>query len=748
MKRRMAVRAVDGPILNVAHVIHRLAVGGTEYNVVKLVNHLDRKRFAPILCSLGTADDRARPLLQGDVPLWEFHRRHGRDFRLVGMLAKRLRSERIDVLHSHNWSTFFYSVMAARLAKVPVVIHGEHGLEVDNLAEGWKRLHMRKGLASLTDHFTGVSREICARIQSWGVPPERITFLPNGVDLSRFGEPSDPSALRSTLGIMPDDPVLMSIGAFRPIKDFTTLVRAFGIIHRRHPSAWLLIVGSDPEARFPKMMREEGPGLGPAALRIRHLGLRLDTPELLAMADVYVNSSLYEGMSNTLLEAMASRRPVVATAVGGSPDLVRDGENGLLVPAQDPGAIAAGVVNLFEDRAKARAFGLCGRIRIEREHSFTRMVALNAGLYESLRDLKRTQMRTGNRLRATAARASAALGFTALAERGAQGSLVVLAYHRILPHAERRMATSRPMIISAEVFDGQMAELARKYAVLSLDEVLDHYHTRRPFPRRAVHVTFDDGYADNFNHALPILSRHSVPATFFLTTGPMDTGALLWWDELGAALLALCGRNPAGTDALLRAGPPTLGPILNRIFADPGQPIGLIDYCTRLLNGAPEPVRKETLAALVALAAPYRNGTPPRLMLTWDQARAMQREGMTLGAHTVNHTYLDELDDASGVFEVGECIDRIEQETGVRPRAFSYPAGRTTDRSRAWLERAGIELALTTRVGRNRSDGDRFALKRWDGGYLNIEDRFVPAYMQLELSGAIDGALRHRSYGQ
>ncbi|HKQ19729.1 MAG TPA: glycosyltransferase, partial [Candidatus Eisenbacteria bacterium] len=679
-------RQAESPVLRVAHVIHRLAVGGTEYNVVKLVNHLDRKRFAPFLCSLGTADDDARPLLESDVPLWEFHRHPGKDFRLVRMLADHLRAERIDVLHSHNWSTFFYSVLAARFAGTRVIIHGEHGLEVDNLKEGWRRFYMRKALASMSDHFTGVSREICARIRSWGVPPERITFLPNGVDLSRFGQPSDPVALRSTLGIMPGEPVLMSIGVFRPIKDFTTLARAFGILHRRYPSAWLLLVGSDPNARFPQMMEEEGAVLGPAALRVRHLGLRLDTPELLAMADVYVNSSLYEGMSNTLLEAMASRLPVVATAVGGTPDLVREGENGLLVPPRDPEAIAARVTGLFEDEEKARALGANGRARIEQRHSFARMVSLNAGLYESINDRKRIPMRAKSRVRVAAARASATLGITSLAERAVKGSLVVLAYHRILPHAERLVATSRPMILSAEVFEGQMAELARKYAVLSLDEVLDHYRSRRPFPRRAVHVTFDDGYADNFNHALPILSRHSVPATFFLTTGPIDSGTLLWWDELGASLVALTGRNPTGTEPLLRVSPPRLAPILGRIFANPGRPIGLIDYCTRVMNEVPDTVRKETLAALATLAAPYRNGPPARLMLTWEEARAMQREGMKLGAHTVNHTYLDELDDATGNFEVGECIDRIEQETGVRPRAFSFPAGRTTDRSRAWLE--------------------------------------------------------------
>jgi len=740
---RLAARARP---LRVAHVIHRLALGGTEYNVLKLVNRLDRSRFVPFLCSLATAAEDTRPLLAPDVTLWDFHRRPGKDLRLVGLLAERLRTERIDVVHSHNWSTFLYSVVAARLAGVSVVLHGEHGLEVDNLEEDWRRLLARKILSRFTDHFTGVSREICARIQRWGVSPESITFLPNGVELDRFGVATDEAATRAAIGIGPDDLVVTTIGAFRPIKDFATLVRAFATIGRRHPSAHLLLVGSDPHDRYAPLLKEESERLGPAAARVHQLGLRLDTPDLLAITNVYVNCSLYEGMSNTLLEAMACRKPIVATAVGGTPDLVTDGENGFLVSAKDPEAIADRVCRLFEDPELARAQGLRGRARIERKHSFDRMIDLNAGLYEILHDAKVAPMRMASRVKIAVAYASTRLGLTAQAERASAGALVILTYHRILPHAERRTATSRPMILSAELFDRQMAKLARRYRVLSQEDALEHFKTGRRFPDRAVLVTFDDGYADNFEHALPILSRHSIPATFFLTTGPIDRQDYLWWDELGSALLALAGRKPAGAERVLESFPEPLRTVVEGVFGAAEPPFGLIDRCTNLLNGASDATRREVVAALSALAAPFCEKPRPRLMLTWDEVRTMQDEGMTMGAHTVNHTYLDELEDSIGRYEIGHCLDRIEHEIGTRPRAFSFPAGRANDRSRAWLAQAGIELALTTQGGRNRATEDRFALRRWDGGYLCIDDRFVSEYMRLELSGAIDGAIGHRSY--
>ena len=732
--------------LRVAHVIHRLALGGTEYNVLKLVNRLDRGRFLPFIGSLATTAEDTRPLLAPDVTLWDFHRRPGKDLRLIGLLAQRLREERIDVVHSHNWSTFLYSIVAARLAGVRVALHGEHGLEVDNLEEDWRRLLARKVLSRFTDHFTGVSREICARIQRWGVSPESITFLPNGVELDRFGVPTDEAATRAAIGIGPDDFVVTTIGANRPIKDFATLVRAFGSIGRRHPSAHLLFVGADPHDRYAPLLEEESKRLGPAAARVHRLGLRLDTPALLAITNVYVNCSLYEGMSNTLLEAMACRKPIVATAVGGTPDLVTDGENGFLVPPKDPEAVADRVCRLLDDPELARGQGLRGRARIERMHSFERMIGLNAGLYEILHDAKVGPIRMASRVKIAVAHVSAKLGVTARAERASAGALVILTYHRILPHAERRTATSRPMILSAELFDRQMAKLARRYRVLSQEEVLEHFRTGRPFPDRAILVTFDDGYADNFEHALPILSRHSIPATFFLTSGPIDRQDYLWWDELGRALLALAGRKPAGARQAFEAFPRHLRLAVESVLGATESPFELIDRCTKLLNGVGDATRREVVAGLATLAAPYRDEPRPRLMLTWGEVRTMQGEGMTMGAHTVNHTYLDELDDVTARYEIGGCLDRIEQETGTRPRAFSFPAGRTNDRSRAWLAHAGIELALTTQGGRNRATEDRFALRRWDGGYLCIDDRFVSEYMRLELSGAIDGAIRHRSY--
>ena len=302
--------------LRVVHIINVLALGGMEYNVLKVVNRLDRARFTATICSLLTPVPAARALVAPDVTVWEFKRRDGLELGLILRLARRLRRARIDVVHTHNWSTFLYGVVAARLAGVKTVVHGEHGLEKDNLVEGPRRRLIRRVLARMVDHFTCVSWDIFERIEhGWGVAPQRITYIPNGVDLSRFGQPAPVAETRALLGIDEADPVVTSIGALRPVKDFGTLLRAFVIVQRQQPKAHLLLIGPDPHHWAMLQERGDLPQIGAANERVHCLGLRLDTPELLSLTDVYVNSSLYEGMSNTILEAMATRRPVVATAV-------------------------------------------------------------------------------------------------------------------------------------------------------------------------------------------------------------------------------------------------------------------------------------------------------------------------------------------------------------------------------------------------------------------------------------------------
>ena len=175
----------------------------------------------------------------------------------------------------------------------------------------------------------------------------------------------------------------MNTGGFRPIKDHATLLRAFARVRREDPEARLVLVGSggsaDPRAGLDRMASELG-----IADAVRFAGVRKDIPRLLKVSDVYVNSSRFEGMSNTILEAMAAGRPVVATEVGGNPELVQDGTTGYLVPAGEEGPMAERIGELLRDEALRAKLGAAGRAHVEEVHSMGGMVRAYTDLYEEV----------------------------------------------------------------------------------------------------------------------------------------------------------------------------------------------------------------------------------------------------------------------------------------------------------------------------------------------------------------------------
>ena len=388
--------------LRIAHIVDVLALAGMEYGVVKLVNRLDPDRFRSIIVCMRHQREDVKALLSHDVAVFEMRKESGRNWSVIGRLAALFREQEIDLVHSHNWSTFLYAVCAARLAGVPIVIHGEHGK--DDTLRHPKRVLGSRLLAMGADRVCAVSRDLAEEVvRDWKVPADRVRWIPNGVDLDAFGGDDRSEALRGELGLTPEDRVVMNTGGFRSVKDHATLLRAFALVHRTEPRARLLLIGQgSPENPRGGLDREaESLGVGAA---VRFAGVRHDIPRLLRTCDVYVNSSRYEGMSNTILEAMAAGRPVVATAVGGNPDLVGDGVTGYLVPAVEPEAMARRILELLNDAAIRERMGAAGRARMEAVHSMPGMIRAYAALYSELALERERRIRNRKRRASPAAR--------------------------------------------------------------------------------------------------------------------------------------------------------------------------------------------------------------------------------------------------------------------------------------------------------------------------------------------------------
>ena len=362
----------------VAHVIHSLDTGGLENGVVNLVNAAAPDLRHVIVCM--TAAGAMRERLTPAVEVFSLGKRPGQDVGAVARLVRLLRRVRPAIVHSRNWAAFD-AVPAARLAGAPVVVHGEHGRDIaDPHGRNARRNRLRRVLSPLITRFVTVSHDLARwLVEDVRLPARKVLTIPNGVALERFAGTGLPEA-RRRLGLPADVPIVGTVGRLDPVKDQAGLVRSFAAVRSAHPDALLLVAGEGPcRADLARLIEELGVGR-----QVRLLGDRPDVPTVLGALDLFVLPSIAEGMSNTVLEAMAAGLPVVATRVGGNGEMVEDGVTGRLVRPQDPDGLAAVIAAYLEDPHLRATQGKAGRQRAAEHFSLDRMCAAYTDLYRRL----------------------------------------------------------------------------------------------------------------------------------------------------------------------------------------------------------------------------------------------------------------------------------------------------------------------------------------------------------------------------
>jgi glycosyltransferase involved in cell wall biosynthesis len=347
--------------IRVGFVLHVMQVAGAEVLVAETIRRL-AKRVDPVIFCLDAVGALGEQLLAEGCPVVAYQRREGLDFRLPRRMARDIRARRLDVVHAHQYTPFFYGAIAGRLSGVsPRVIFTEHGRHYPDVVSARRRLTNRLVLDRLADDVNAVC-EFSAKslAEKDGFRANRIQIIPNGIDLPRYAPVADRAGLRLRLGLSPLRRYITCVARLHPVKDHRTLLKAFSSIAALRPDVDLLLVGDGPlRSELESRARELG-----VMDRVHFLGVRQDIPEILRAVDIFALTSVSEAASITLLEAMAAERPVVVTDVGGNPELVRHGIEGLLAPRADPGAISAAFLRILDDPEVARAMGVAGAARV------------------------------------------------------------------------------------------------------------------------------------------------------------------------------------------------------------------------------------------------------------------------------------------------------------------------------------------------------------------------------------------------
>lgn len=366
--------------------------GGTERQVITLMRGLDRSRFEPRFACLKQWGQFLGEIEQQRIPVSEYRitnlYRPGTLWQMT-RFARDMR-QRIQIVHSYNFYGNVFAVPAARLAGVPVVIASIRDLGVDVTPA---KMYLHKMVCRLADRIVVNAEAIREWLIAQGMQAEKITVIRNGIDLSHFGRPVDGTKVRLELGLPEEAPIVLLLGRLTPEKGIDTFLEAAAVVNKRCPDARFIIVGelfnpggndsTGGEGNYRDLLMQKAGQLGIAS-RVVFTGYRSDIPELLALARLSVSASHSEGLSNVLMESMAAGVPVVATAVGGSPEVVgEDGAAGLLVPPRDAAALAQAMCGLLEDTELADRMGRAARSRMTELFSIERMVRETERLYES-----------------------------------------------------------------------------------------------------------------------------------------------------------------------------------------------------------------------------------------------------------------------------------------------------------------------------------------------------------------------------
>lgn len=362
------------PTPRVLQVVLQLDPGGTERLVVELVRRF-HSDIPQAVCCIDAAGLWAPRLTAIGVDVTEIRRQPGFRLGVARAVARAARRHGATVLHCHHYSPFVYGRLAGLLLPGVRIVFTEHGRLSDAQPSQKRRLATGLLSAGVRDLYA-VSHDLRRHLREEGFP-ERMAVVWNGIDQGEAPGEAEQGRARALLGVQPEDIAIGTIGRLDPVKDFATLIRAFATAHRVDPRLRLFVIGDGAE-RAALAGTIEAEGVGGAA---RLFGHREDVAALLPGLDLYVNSSITEGISLTILEAMAAERPVVATAVGGTPEVVEEGRTGRLVPARDVATLAAAMLEVTRAPALARTLGVAGRQRVLAHFTLDRMVARYADIY-------------------------------------------------------------------------------------------------------------------------------------------------------------------------------------------------------------------------------------------------------------------------------------------------------------------------------------------------------------------------------
>jgi glycosyltransferase involved in cell wall biosynthesis len=353
--------------IRIMHVVTTLNIGGLEILVLNLNRFIDRNLFIPMVCSLTSDGILEKEFEKIDVPVYTVAKKDRIDIILATKLRRLFKTEKIEIIHTHNITPFLYSMFGLKTGGAHELVHTVHS----NVKLHKKKLIIaQRCLAKHSYRIIGDCKKVSDFLKyQQGIPFDKVITIYNGVDIQKYGKDIDVLEKRKEIGTDPDDALVICVANLLPVKNHNMLLRSFRKVVDIIPKTKLILAG-DGICRGTLETLAKQLYLSD---KILFLGHRQDIPELLEIADVFVLASKSEGLPLSVLEALASSKPVVVTDVGGNDEIVQNDYCGYLVSSGDENKMADRITDFLLHKEKAILFGKRGRRLVEEKFSLQKM---------------------------------------------------------------------------------------------------------------------------------------------------------------------------------------------------------------------------------------------------------------------------------------------------------------------------------------------------------------------------------------
>ncbi len=372
--------------LNILHIIPNLTVGGVENQLAVVLKKYDKRIFFPSVCCLSDRGEIGREIESNGFKIVYLNKlRHQFDWTIIRDIYKLIKEWNIKIVRTHQYHANLYGRLAALVAKVPCLVASIHNVYTID-----KKIHRRlinKCLAAFTDKVVAVSNAVKKDILEYDrIPEDKVTVIYNGIEVERFFK-KRVTNIRDELKISADTPVIGTVGRLTIQKGHKYLIEAIAKLKKDFPRITLLIVGDGPLKQQLKNYAEKLK----ISKNVIFLGMRRDIPEILSTIDIFVLSSLWEGLCNSLIEAMAAGKPVIASDIPAVTEIINSDKMGILIPPQNSEAIKKAISVLLNNKPLAQNFCKFAQERILSTFTIDKTVSHYSDLFIKILESKRTK---------------------------------------------------------------------------------------------------------------------------------------------------------------------------------------------------------------------------------------------------------------------------------------------------------------------------------------------------------------------